>query len=90
MLWNRNIDVYLNGKLARSCTLRSVPILNNGNLYINQDGGYKGDMSNLRYFNRAINAEQVQDIYQKGSSAININSIIPKFDFQLSASAKLK
>jgi hypothetical protein len=90
VLWNRNIDVYLNGKLARSCTLRSVPILNNGNLYINQEGGYKGDMSNLRYFNRAINAEQVYDIYKKGSSAINLNSIVPKFDFQVSASAKIK
>ena len=89
VLWNRSLDVYLNGKLARSCTLPSVPILNNGNLYINQDGGYKGDMSNLRYFNRAINAEQVYDIYKNGSNAINFNSYIPQFDFQISASAKV-
>jgi hypothetical protein len=66
VLWNRSLDVYLNGKLARSCALKGIPNINNGNLYITQNGGYQGDMATLRYYNRALNASEVYEIYREG------------------------
>ena len=66
-LWNRTTDIYLNGKLVRSCILKNVPkIPHNEPLYVCQDGGFDGQFSQLRYFNRALNADQVYGLYQKG------------------------
>jgi len=90
VLWNRSLDVYLNGKLARSCTLRSVPALNNGPLYVNQNGGYKGDMASLKYFNRAINAEEVYKIYRRGPSELNLmKKFIPKINLDVNFDANI-
>lgn len=72
VLWNRSLDVYLNGKLARSCTLRSIPQLNNGPLWITQNGGFRGDMASLRYYNRAINPEEVYSIYKRGPEELGL------------------
>jgi len=44
---NRTLDVYLNGKLSRSCTLEEVPKIGKGDVFINQDGGYNGELSDL-------------------------------------------
>jgi len=90
VLWNRSFDVYLNGKLARSCTLNKIPNINKDNLYVTQEGGYDGDMANLQYFNEALNAERVYDLYKhglEGSSKLKIATIIPKVNFSISASA---
>jgi len=87
VLWNRSLDVYLNGKLARSCTLRSVPILNDGPLFLTQDGGYKGDMASLKYYNRAINAEEVYSVYKRGPTNANLIKLIPRINLNLNASA---
>lgn len=68
-LWNRTTDIYLNGKLVRSCILKNVPkIPHSDPLYICQDGGYDGRFAQLRYFNRALNADQIYKLYRKGPS----------------------
>jgi hypothetical protein len=88
VLWNRNLDVYLNGKLARSCALKSVPQINNGSLYLFKDGGFSGDLANLRYYNRAINTDEVYSIYKKGPETANmIRKLLPNISFKLSAEA---
>jgi hypothetical protein len=89
ILWNRSLDVYLNGKLARSCTLQSVPILNDGPVYVTQEGGYKGDMASLKYYNRALNAEEVYSVYKKGPDSASLSKLIPKVNLSISASADI-
>jgi len=88
VLWNRNLDVYLNGKLARSCALKSVPQINNGSLFLFKDGGFSGDLANLRYYNRAINTDEVYNIYKKGPETANmIRKLLPNISFKFSAEA---
>lgn len=88
VLWNRNLDVYLNGKLARSCALKSVPQINNGSLFLFKDGGFSGDLANLRYYNRAINTDEVYSIYKKGPETVNmVRKLLPNISFKLSAEA---
>jgi hypothetical protein len=71
-LWNRTTDVYLNGKLVRSCILKNVPkIPHSDPLYVCQDGGYDGKFSQLRYFNRALNADEAYYLYSEGPSSCN-------------------
>ncbi len=88
ILWNRNLDVYLNGKLARSCALKSVPQLNNGSLFLFQDGGFSGDLANLRYYNRAISTNEVYSIYKQGPETLNaFRKLLPQVSFKFSAEA---
>lgn len=66
-LWNRTADVYINGKLNRSCVLENVPKINyKHNLYVLQNGGFNGKLAQLRYYNRALNATEVYSQYSKG------------------------
>jgi len=84
VLWNRSLDVYLNGKLARSCTLQHIPRLNNSPVYLTQDGGFHGDMASFKYINRAINADEVYALYSNGYDAKNIvNNILPDININL-------
>ena len=66
VLWNRTTDIYLNGKLVRSCILENVPKITNSPLHVCQDGGFDGKFGQLRYFNRALNADEVYNLYTKG------------------------
>jgi hypothetical protein len=72
-LWNRTTDIYLNGKLVRSCILKNVPKIPQGDpLYICQDGGFDGKFSQLRYFNRALNADEMFKLFTKGPTRCSI------------------
>jgi len=70
-LWNRTLDVYINGKLTRSCVLDGVAKLNNGNVYTTGAGGYQGYISRLQYFNHAVNPDKVYSLYKKGPFSAN-------------------
>ena len=84
VLWNRSLDVYLNGKLARSCTLQNIPRLNNSPLYLTQDGGFEGDMASFKYINRAINADEVYSLYSKGYDSANLTkNLLPNININL-------
>tara|TARA_Y100000385_G_C13001099_1_gene597263 strand:- start:381 stop:1130 length:750 start_codon:yes stop_codon:yes gene_type:complete len=69
ILINRTVDVYVNGKLTRSCVLENVPKLNNGDLYINQNGGYAGSISDLLYYNQALSPNDIYSLYLSGKEA---------------------
>lgn len=66
ILDNRTVDIYVDGKLERSCVMRGVPKLNKSPLQFGSDGGFYGQLSRMQYFNRALNANDIHDIYQRG------------------------
>lgn len=70
-LWNRTLDVYINGKLTRSCVLPGVAKLNKGNIYTTAVGGYQGYISRLQYFNHALSPDYVYGLYRKGPFSAN-------------------
>ncbi len=72
VLHNRTVDVYLNGKLSRSCTLDSLPKLNKGDIYINNDGGFEGQICDLWYISKAISPSEVMSIYLGGRNKFDI------------------
>ena len=57
------LRVYINGKLARNCELSSMPKMNEGDLYINLDGGFDGLLSQFRYHKKALTEEDVRRLY---------------------------
>jgi len=66
------VDVYLDGKLVITHILKSFPKINNGNLYVNNSGGFHGEIRSVCYFPKALSANAVYKIYKKGPSALNI------------------
>lgn len=75
MLINRNLDVFVNGRLKQRKQLDSPPKQNYGNLYISQGNTHKNDtdgvhgyISRLRYFNYAIPFWRIDQVVQQGPS----------------------
>ena len=60
------LDVYINGIIAKRKQLLSVPKQNNGKVYVTQNGGFNGFLSNLRYYNRALTPGDIVAIVNQG------------------------
>ena len=63
---NKNMDVFINGKIASSYILTSPPKQNYGNVYIANGDGFNGKMSSLRYFSKSLSGTQINDINLQG------------------------
>ena len=66
ILNNRSVDIYLNGKLERSCVLTGVPILNNRPVRICENPSYWGQIAKVQYFTKALYPHDVSRIYSEG------------------------
>lgn len=66
VLNNRTVDMYIDGKLERSCVLRGVPKLNDGEVHVCDNGGFFGKISNLVYFRYGLKPDEVYKIYASG------------------------
>lgn len=71
---DRALDLYLDGKLVRTCLMPGVPKMNpSSNIYVCPDGGFSGYVSNFRYVADSVNPSQAYNIYKQGyggSSAV--------------------
>ena len=67
---NHILDIYINGRLKKSHQLDGVPKQNNGDVWINLFGGYDGYLSKLRYLNRAVQYEELEDIVKEGPAKV--------------------
>ncbi len=74
ILIGSSVDVYINGNLKKRVKLQGVPKLNYGNLYTSNWGGFAGYLSNLRYFNYAIQPYLVDQLYNSGPSTTFVSN----------------
>ena len=65
---NKNLDIYINGFLKKRCLLRGLPKQNDGDVYINSYGGFKGFLSRVRYFNYSLPIWKIEQIMKQGPS----------------------
>ena len=54
VLSNRTLSVFMDGKLSRSCVLKNVPKVVDGKLYLFQNDGFNGKISDFMYVNYAL------------------------------------
>ena len=69
VLNNRAVDIYINGKLERSCALKGIPILTPDPVYMTNgspNAGYYGKIGKTQYFTKALLPNEVANIYQQG------------------------
>lgn len=72
---NKSASVYFNGKLDKKIDLGNVPVQNNYDTYVGESSGFNGFISNLRYFNRAISYEEIQNINTTGPNMKSIDTL---------------
>ena len=67
-LENTMLDVYVNGTISGRQVTTSVPKQNYGDVYACQNGGFSGKLSDMRYFQHALSAFEINQIVTKGPS----------------------
>ena len=71
---NHQLDVFINGKLAKRLIMKGVPRQNYGNVYVAMNGGFSGNISDLRYFNSALGTAEIQSIVDSGPNLTLVGS----------------
>ena len=65
-LENKILDVYVNGTITNRYNMKSVPKQNYNDINICQNGGFVGQLSNLRYYNYALSSFAINNIVMRG------------------------
>jgi hypothetical protein len=63
---NTLLDVYINGDISKSLQLNGVPKQNYGDVYVAENGGFDGYISNLWYYDYALNPIEISNLVYKG------------------------
>jgi hypothetical protein len=59
---NRVLDVYVNGVMTQHNDLGYVPRQNFGDVFVCQNGGFSGKLSDLRYYDKALNVFDINSV----------------------------
>ena len=69
-VYGRTLDIYLNGKLVKTCLLPGIANINNSaNVFVTPNGGFNGWTSRFHYWNNPLNPQDAWNVYNKGYSA---------------------
>jgi hypothetical protein len=74
----RNLDIYQDGRLVRSCLLPGVPKSPQGNLQIMPDGGFSGSVIDVYHLSRALTPLDAQSFCAKGTNGTKYDSLPSK------------
>jgi hypothetical protein len=82
-LQNIVLDGYINGALAKRVILNGAPRQNYNDVFICQNGGFNGQLADLRYFSRALNIFDINTLVWNGFNR-NYNKKSPPESITLS------
>jgi len=81
---NRTLDLYLNGKLVRTCLLPATAIIDaNASVALTPSGGFKGWTSNIQYFSKSLNPNEAFNIYSTGPRCGGRLSLFDRYKLKL-------
>lgn len=80
-LQNTILDVYINGIVVKRLILQNTPKQNYGDIHICQNGGFYGKLSNLRYYSRALNVFEINNIVSSGPNLTVAEDVKPTGGF---------
>jgi hypothetical protein len=76
-VFERNLDVYLNGMLVKSCFLSGVPKPAVGDIQITPNGGFSGQVCGLQTSSKVINPSDALAFYGASNSCVTTNPGAP-------------
>ena len=88
---NRALDLYLDGKLVRTCVLPGVPKQSSGQPLVvcentngHSQGGFDGYVSNINYLSRPVNPREAYAMYREGPGGSNwFTNIFSKYRLKI-------
>lgn len=63
---NKTLDVYINGTITKSINLNGVPKQNYGDVFVAMNGGFNGNISDLRYYDYSIGLNEISGLSTMG------------------------
>ena len=67
-VFQRNIDIYINGRLVKSCVLPGVPKPIAGDLVIGDGGGFSGSVCNLHTYTSMLGPDDAKAFFAAGTN----------------------
>ena len=85
-VYGRTLDVYIDGKLIKTCLLPGIAKVNsNADLLITPNGGFNGFTARTQYWPNPMNPDQAWSIYAKGFKNTSIwNMVSPNYSVKVS------
>jgi len=84
-VYGRSLDVYIDGKLVKTCLLPGVANINNSSdVYITPAGGFDGWTSKFEYYPNSLNPQQAYNIYTKGYGGNMFTNFLNGYQVQIS------
>lgn len=84
-VYNRTLDIYLDGKLVRTCVLPGVAKIDASSpVYVTPMGGFAGWTAKLQYWPDATAPQKAWDIYQAGYGASWLGNLFGKYTVKVS------
>jgi hypothetical protein len=84
----RNLDVYLNGKLLKTCLIPGAPVNLGSDIQVGAEGGFQGQVSDISVGNTSLMPTDAMAYFQKGSSApassVGSNNPIRRYQMKFS------
>lgn len=80
-LKNSVFDVYVNGVISNRLLLQNVVKQNYNDVYVCQNGGFNGKLSNLRYYGYALNVFEINSIVYGGPNLTVSDKILNQSNF---------
>jgi hypothetical protein len=76
----RTLDVYIDGKLVRTCVMPGVAkIAGNAPVTITPDGGFSGYTASIRYWPNATNPQEAWNVYRGGYGGSILGNFFNKY-----------
>lgn len=67
-VFQRNLDIYINGRLVKSCLLKGIPKPAVGDIILNDKGGFSGALCNVNYYNGMLTPDDAKSFHAKGTT----------------------
>ena len=84
-LYGRTLDMYLDGKLVRTCVIPGVPRVDNDmDINVTPNGGFSGWTSAFKYWAHASNPQEAYNIYKEGFGKGILANAISKYRLRFS------
>ena len=84
-VYSRTMDIYLDGKLVRTCLLPGVPNISTGSdVLITPYGGFNGWTSRFQYYPNSLNPQDAWNIYTQGYGGNMFSNLLKSYQIQFS------
>lgn len=80
----RALDIYLDGKLVKTCVLNGVPNIASSPMSLCKDGGFSGYIAKFKHYNKSMNPTEAYNIYKEGISGNPLFDALNKYSLKMS------